>query len=171
MGWLITKGQTKTELIKHVTEGDPNLRTHRKCVRGNVLWTIQENLKYPEFGRFIVAYLMVRDPGYGWGYKPVTESMGPAELSCPASYLDEAPVPDSEFAAPWRARVRRRHADKQRLKRTVTAASIGDQVTLTEGCVPHTVTLASTKPLIGRADDGSHWRIPRRCIASIKPAV
>ena len=80
-------------------------------------------------------------------------------------------MPDSEFAAPWRERVRRRHADKQRLKRTVAAASVGDQVTLTEGCVPHTVTLTSKKPLIGRADDGSHWRIPRRCITSIEPAA
>lgn len=33
MGWLITQGQTKAELIEHVTEGDANLRTHRKCVR------------------------------------------------------------------------------------------------------------------------------------------
>ena len=64
----------------HLTEGDANLRTHRQCVRGNVLWTIQENLKYLGLGRFIVADLMVHDPGYGWGYKPVEESMGPAEL-------------------------------------------------------------------------------------------
>ena len=171
MGWLITQGQTKAELIEHLTEGDANLRTHRKCVRGNVLWTIQENLKYPGLGRFIVAYLMVHDPGYGWGYKPVDESMGPADLSCPVSYLDEVPVPNSEFAAPWRERVRRRHADKQRLKRMVAAASIGDQVTLTEGCVPHTVTLTSRKPLIGQADNGSCWGIPRRCIASINPTT
>lgn len=34
MGWLITQGQTKAELIEHLTEGDANLRTHRKCVRG-----------------------------------------------------------------------------------------------------------------------------------------
>ena len=60
---------------------------------------------------------------------------------------------------------------EDRSLRRLTVSVEGDQVTLTDGCVPHTVTLTSRKPLIGRADDGSCWRIPRRCIASIEPAA
>lgn len=37
MGWLFTQGQTKADLIRHLTAEDSKLITHRKCVRGNVL--------------------------------------------------------------------------------------------------------------------------------------
>src|SRR5699024_5719875 len=120
--------------------------------------------------RFIIAYLLSKQRGSGWGYKPVTESMGPAELSCPLSYLDEVPVADSKFAAPWRAKVRRHHAEKRRIQRAVAKAAIGDRITLVAGCQHHTLVMASRKPLIGRADDGSLWRIPRRVIESIQHA-
>ena len=165
MGWLFTEGQTKSELITHLTEGDSKLRTLRKSVRGNALWTIQEDMDYP--GPFIIVYLLRSQRGYGWGYKPVTESMGPAETSCPISYLDQVPMPDGNYAHAWRERVRSRHAEKQRITRLISAAKIGDPVTLTVGCEPRTVALKSKKPLLGQADDGSVWRIPRRLIASI----
>lgn len=168
MGWLFTEGQTKAELIAHLTEGDSKIRTHSKCVRGSTLWAVQENMEYP--GRFIIAYLLRSDPGYGWGYKPVSESMGPAELSCPIGYLDEVPVADSLYAGPWRTRVRQRHADKQAKRRMLADASVGDHITLAEGLEPRTLVLVSKCPVIGRASDGACWRVPQRFVASIDPA-
>lgn len=168
MGWLFTEGRTKAELITHLTEGDSKIRTHRKCVRGSTLWAVQENTDYP--GLFIIAYLLRRERGYGWGYKPVSESMGPAELSCPVGYLDAVPVADSAYAQPWRDRVRQRQAENNRRRNAVANASPGDRIILPDGAVHQTLALVSKKPLIGMADDGSHWRVPQRFVQSITPA-
>lgn len=167
MGWFFTQGQTKAELITHLTEGDTTLRTHRKCLRGNTLWAIQENVGHPELGRFIVAYLLRKQPGYGWGYKPVEESMGPAELSCPVSYLDEVPVPDSQFAPEWRNRVRQRHAEKNRQRRMAQQAQVGNQVEMIAGVEPRMLKIVRTRPLTGRASDGSLWRVPPKFIERV----
>jgi hypothetical protein len=62
---------------------------------------------------FICCTLLGSEPGFGWGCKHITESMGPAYYSCPLSYLDMAPVRSPE----WREQVRRYHAPRlQRLR-------------------------------------------------------
>lgn len=45
----------------------------------------------------------------GWGYKGLTEDMGPVEVNCPISYLDKASPPRG-YAAEWREKVRAYHA-------------------------------------------------------------
>ena len=42
--------------------------------------------------------------GCTFGYKDLTEHMGPCESECPASILDELTETDSEYAIAWRAR-------------------------------------------------------------------
>ena len=44
--------------------------------------------------------------GCTFGYKDMTEHMGPCESECPASILDELTDTDSEYAQAWRARCR-----------------------------------------------------------------
>lgn len=44
--------------------------------------------------------------GCTFGYKDMTEHMGPCESECPVSILDELTDTDSEYAAAWRARCR-----------------------------------------------------------------
>lgn len=106
MGWYFGS-PTRKELIRELTESE--LTTHRKCIRGNVLWAVQEN-KALRSGKFIVAYLMEKGPAdCGWGYKPIEECMGPAETSCPLSYFDEVPIPDGAYGARWREKVKARY--------------------------------------------------------------
>lgn len=169
MGWLFTEGQTKADLIAHLTQCDSQLHTHRKCVRGTTLWAVQEHKDRPG-EPFIVAYLMQHERGYGWGYKPVTESMGPAEVSCPVSYLDAVPIADGPHALEWRERVRRHHAAQKRKRRMLKDAAIGDRMTLVAGLSHHTLALVSKNPVLGRDDDGHLWRVPQRLIESVGPA-
>lgn len=165
MGWLFTQGQTKSELVEHLTNGDSKIATHHQSVRGNRLWCVQENRDHP--GRFIVVYLMQSDPGYGWGYKAVCESMGPAEVDCPLYMLDAAPVADSEYAGHWRERVRAHHKARADRDRIIRSLALGDRVVFTDGCRPAEVTVVSKKPLIGRCPNGNLYRVPRRMVAEV----
>ena len=59
---------------------------------------------------FAVVCLTKHNPrsadGQVFGYKDMTEHMGPCESECPASILDELTDTDSEYAVAWRARCR-----------------------------------------------------------------
>ncbi|OZA58976.1 MAG: hypothetical protein B7X78_08765, partial [Sphingomonadales bacterium 39-62-4] len=44
--------------------------------------------------------------GCTFGYKDMTETMGPCESDCPAAILDELTETDSTYASEWRARCR-----------------------------------------------------------------
>jgi hypothetical protein len=94
---------------------------------------------------------------YGWGYKSMDESMGPAYYTCPLSYLDMVPMPDSPYAREWREKVREYHA-KQRRK-----FKVGQVVKLVGSTIPQ-VTITSARPLEGRYN-GRTYRIPRKMIA------
>ena len=53
--------------------------------------------------------------GCTFGYKDLTEHMGPCESECPAAILDELTDTDSEYAADWRARCRANLAKRKLL--------------------------------------------------------
>lgn len=108
MGWLFTEGQTKRDLIQHLTADDDRTSTVRRCVRGSTLWVLHESNTTGT--RFIVGYLMLKDPDTGWGFKDVSEEAGPMDHSCPEGYLDMASEPPNDTAARWRDRVRSSHA-------------------------------------------------------------
>src|SRR3546814_18208075 len=44
--------------------------------------------------------------GCTFGYKDMTETMGPCESDCPAAILDELTETDNAYASEWRARSR-----------------------------------------------------------------
>lgn len=122
---------SKKSIVEEVTKswsprpGYEN-RCIAKCWRGGIfsgtLWAVFEHRDWTgNQERWICAFAMdckgnVRD--LGWGYKPVEESMGPYQLSCPLGYLDLAqPMPVfSGYAPEWRDRVREHHA-KRKLER------------------------------------------------------
>lgn len=104
------------------------------CCVGNNLWSVWEQVKttvknvtlapgieapktFTESYRWINVDLMARG-GHpaDWGYKPVSEDMGPCEVSCPLKYLEMAPLNEhhGEYAGPWRERVRAYWARRQR---------------------------------------------------------
>jgi len=174
MGWLISYSDTKSETIARRTEtvvsecGTRRWRYPKSCVRGNCLWKILvlEDLKDGEWiedMRLIALDLLRKDEGMGWGYKDMTECAGPVETSCPISYLDMVPCPDSEWARNWRVRVRAKGDAKQEVTALVRSMKVGDALYLKKGCSPQAVTLTSKRPLRG-VSGGTAYRISRRLI-------
>lgn len=87
-----------------------------RCTVGNTLWAVFEdsfdNGATPD--RWIYCGLMERHGD--WGYKPMEESMGPNEVSCPMSFLTLAqPEPTQGYAVEWRERVRQAAARRKGL--------------------------------------------------------
>jgi hypothetical protein len=135
MGWYFTNGATKADIIAEVTKEKPrqpafmwsnaeqkslpcgydfSSKTLHRCVRGSVLWTVEETVRYKEQverDTFIGCYLLEAREGKA-GYKPMDESMGPYYYSCPLSYLDMVPEANKE----WREKVRTYYAEKAEQK-------------------------------------------------------
>jgi hypothetical protein len=168
MGWLFTQGQSRADLIKRLTQNEAprtqdgvtvTYTTVAHAAVGNHLWAVfnvkTESEGKTEEKRFIALFLMQPQKNYGWGYKDMTESMHPYYYTCPKSFLSLAPVACQE----WRDKVAEHHA-----KRSIKLAP-GDRVKLNEGCKPGELTIVTVKPLIGVADGGARFRIPRKMIA------
>lgn len=110
MGYTFAQGASRqdaiADFIKPWTGGDGKTRRPlAHCTRGNVLWAVWEIDGDPST-RFISCSILAKDHGFGWGRKDMSESMGPAYHSCPTSYLDMVPMPESKYAQNWREKVR-----------------------------------------------------------------
>ena len=135
MGWTFTN-QTKAALVAEllqdwesvIDDSDfsrryyPNIpagtRITSKAIRhrlvGNELWYVRETVRtFPdgrqESERWIGVDLLESN-GRGWGYKSMSEDMGPYYYGCPVEYLELAPQPESEYAGKWREAIRARNA-------------------------------------------------------------
>jgi len=122
MGWFFTRGATRRDVIDELLrEGTSDAGTFcralRHCLRGNVMYVLHESGPREGVRRWVGVYLLDREKDYGWGYKPMDESVGPLYYNCPVSYLDEADEPVNETAARWRAEVRRLAARRRELRR------------------------------------------------------
>ncbi len=112
MGWYFTEGATPADIRQEITEDQTRsdggtFKTLRSKLMGRVLWTLHESTKADgEVRKWIGCYLLENNAGYGWGYKPMDESMGPYYHSCPLAYLDEASPPINDTAKQWREQVR-----------------------------------------------------------------
>jgi hypothetical protein len=115
---FLSECRTRGELVAHLTRpgrmgGDwtviaSAVKPSESGYKG-VLWTVNE--RKSDGRRFIGCDLLdsMREHGRtSWGYKDLEESMGPAEVSCPARFLELVPVPSSPYAAAWREKVRER---------------------------------------------------------------
>lgn len=162
MGWTIMPGASRTDIIhdrtRHWTNNQGTSgQCLRKCLRGNVLWTVWE-LTYQggRTERYIGCDLLGTDGEGNWGYKDIEESMGPCETSCPIEYFDLVPPANPE----WRARVR--------AARFHGSLRIGDRVRLTDGYRPNELVIISVRPLRGRdPDGGGSYRFSRRAIKQV----
>lgn len=131
MGWDFTRGASKKEIIAECVKCHPRHRASdwsnqlQKIVEcdyfvttttldyycyGNQLWAIIEIKK--EFDNkitkteiIIVLYLLSKKRNFGWGYKPMSESMGPFYYNCPLEFLNKT----SETCKEWREEVKRRN--------------------------------------------------------------
>jgi hypothetical protein len=181
MGWLISYDKTKKQTIAERTEtqfgecGTRRWSYPKHCIRGNCLWKIavyseKQNGEWVEVDRLIALDLLRKDEGMGWGYKDIDETMGPVETSCPISYLDMVPCPDSEYARKWRERVREKGDAKQEVTELIRSMKKGDTLYLKKGCSPQAVTLMSKRPLRG-VSGGTVYRISRRLIDPVATRI
>lgn len=159
MGWRFEYGMSRRRLIDDLTSNRSDAQQETVClaraVRGNVLWSVWErrgNDGKPS-DRRINCDVLRYEKDYGWGHKPMEESMGPVYYTCPLSFLDMAP-PTNEA---WRAAVRVRAAKQQAQRRLKHRLVVGQTVRLDNRAVPE-VTLVRLKPLIG-AYGGVRYRI------------
>ncbi len=152
MGWYFTNGATRSELIRELTE--PRTDGATKCLRkyasGNTLWTVWEGPS----GRWIGCDLLVKSRD-GWGHKPMEESMGPCEVSCPLAFLEDVPEVASED---WRERVRRFHALK--------GVKAGERI-VTHSGREYQVKSNIRGRIVASDSLGNLWRIKAANIASV----
>jgi hypothetical protein len=168
MGWFYTEGLTRAQLVHHLTE--PWIGTDDKLHRvslahaavGNTLYVVWEVQETGE--RWISVNLMRNNGSYGWGYKDMTESMGPTECSCPLKFLDMVAEPNSEYAKNWRERVRAYHARRNQ------PLHVGQVIPFPKGTRPPEVTITSLKPLRGEYH-GVVYSIPRKMLPEPAPGL
>jgi len=114
MGWSYScdpnfkKADQVAELRKGWSEGYALVADQ---VVGNHYWAA---LRVPD-GQVTIILALMQSGGRdsGWGYKSMSESMGPRYYDCPLSLLDLATSPPPDvYAAGWREMVRKHHARK-----------------------------------------------------------
>jgi len=154
VGWLFGYSNRRL-LIEHLTRPYTTAELTQKCLArycsGNNLWAVFEQCREDqEPSRFIALFLM-RNSKEGWGYKDLSECMGPCEVTCPLSFLAMVPPSNPE----WRESVRAYH------RRVGQKLKVGDSIRLTNG---QFYTVVETAPLVGSDAQGVRWRIPRRML-------
>jgi hypothetical protein len=148
MGWLFGHYDRKS-LINHLTQGN-GVKTLKNCFVGNHMWAVQEyqreGMTHPV--RFICLYMMqgnpkVTDDPCNWGYKDVSEDMGPYQLSCPVGYIEMVEAHEKEFgyepgsyAPAWRQSVRERAAKAKRKLEPGTKISLYGREYTVQGKYP-----------------------------------
>jgi hypothetical protein len=81
-------------------------------VVGNRIWQL---VRIESTGRLLITLdLIAKDRKGGWGYKGMSEDMGPSYYNCPLSLLEKASEPpEPGYAAEWRKKVREHHAKRK----------------------------------------------------------
>lgn len=100
--------------------------------------------------------------GEEFGYKDMTETMGPYNYDCPASILDLLGPPGNDYAAQWRASCRQRLALTSRRKpRPGDTLVLPEPLTFTDGVAERSFRVAQSgkKTVLRRASDGIGVRI------------
>lgn len=158
MGWYFNMHGTMADVIReriasHRWTNDAGVEvTHetvKHCLVGPNLWTVLEVKRDGVLDcRTVVLYLLQKaGRGMGAGYKDVEESMGPYEVNCPLSYLDDLTAPDS-YAAEWRDRCRAYHAEQAAKRAYLKSLKAGDRVKV--GTVWYTLTGPASKRYRGQ---------------------
>ncbi len=123
MGWSfscdsrVTKQDTINECSKGWETENCKVECLAKSVRGNELWVVFQSTvkKTGKIDKGIVLFLLSRQGGT-WGYKDITEGMGPYYFKCPITFLKmTADYPELQNKT-WREGVKEYHA-KERAKR------------------------------------------------------
>jgi hypothetical protein len=112
----------RDHLLKEVTSCGFKALDRASTCYGRRLWVAIE--KGTE--SYIFLFLIDKQRAYGYGYKDMTEGMGPSYHDCPLRLLDATKGESGEYSQAWRNRVRKYHADRHQKAKT----QIGDKVTV-----------------------------------------
>lgn len=122
MGWLFEHHDRGREaFLKRLTD-----KTHfgedytpiKSRVVGNHVW---QAVRYDPVGEvFIYLHLIAKQRNGGWGYKGMSEDMGPYFYDCPLSLLKLCTGPDTSGSKEWREKVRAYHAAKKAMPKPET---------------------------------------------------
>lgn len=149
MGWLFGHYDRKS-LVNHLVSGN-GVKTLKNCFVGNNMWAVQEyhreGMSHPV--RFVCLYMLqgngrVKNDPCNWGYKDVSEDMGPYQLSCPVSYIELVEAHEKEhgyeptgYAAEWRKSVREARAKAVRKLEVGTKIKLYGREYTVEGQYPN----------------------------------
>lgn len=117
MGWDFYSRLSKEAMIEDICRKSENeagiWETIAKSLRGNHLWTVRQMTTKVDGQpfhsvRYIVLYLLAKHEGQ-WGYKDISEDMGPFVYDCPLKFLkmaNECFTANEKYAVKWRKAVR-----------------------------------------------------------------
>jgi hypothetical protein len=139
MGWTSSyEWRTKKHVVEHVTSKSfwgENYTIMKQSLVGNHLWVLAkyhptETDSKVFIGLFLLSYFK-GDEGYG--YKDISEDMGPCEVSCPKSFIIEAEKygeGSNNYAKEWRKKVLAYHEAKKAKRKAVEKLAAGQVVRL-----------------------------------------
>lgn len=85
------------------------------------------SLEKPDKTRIILVNLVIFDKDE-WGYKDMSEDMGPGYHDCPIVILKDVPCSDDKYAIEWRKSVMERHYNQIAKKAAIKNLHPGDTV-------------------------------------------
>jgi hypothetical protein len=111
MGWTTSYDWSNAEDVKrallddYAREADKfEVLGTRSTSYGRHFWMA---IKIKNTGRsFVCLFLLGGGFREGWGFKDVSEDMGPVDIDCPVELLDMTDEPTEGYAVEWRKRVR-----------------------------------------------------------------
>ena len=115
MGTTFIPGYSKADIKKEVLGNVSEVIAHRTV--GNHFWVAAN---HPKYGSYIILFLLSKSQG-DWGYKPISEDMGPFYYTCPLSLLDKTDGLESvggwagKMSREWREKVREYHRAKKQV--------------------------------------------------------
>ena len=183
MGWL---SMTRDGMYPHATpkaylddqftyapdpvkERQTGLRVLKSTVRSGAWYGACQSYSADGEATTFAAICLIRwNPGardgYVFGYKDMSETMGPYSYDCPASILDLLDPPANDYAAKWRDSCRQRLALTSRRKPGHgDTLVLAEALTFTDGQRERSfrVVQAGNKILLRRVSDGTGVKISK----------
>lgn len=143
MGWLSMRDTTPFDTPRAYlddqftyTRDDHRLTVLKSAMVGNTYYGAAERVeadgKRAVFGIVCLTFSRPAAPdGYTFGYKDMTEHMGPCESECPAAILDLLTNIEGEWPNAWRARCRA-HLVERRLRNAKPTPKPGQTIVFDE---------------------------------------
>ena len=130
MGWS-TGWRSRAELVSYLNTGWGE--TREILDTGSTRKAHYQLVLCKDTGEKFIAVYLVKDYGKreGWGYKDMSESMGPVVTDCPLKLLNQSTC-TSGYAVQWRQECRDYHAAEKRRRRYIAQLKEGDTIIVGE---------------------------------------